>query len=229
MAKLWVFGDSHATAWGLPDDSLSWPHLLSDRLGLELEDHARVSADNGLIYCAIMHAADQIDHHRDRVIIAWSHPNRISFEFDPHNPRHQAAADQSLIYDIADRRFFRSNGPKRMIGFQTMRKLAPCDSGIEFYDRWYRDYFSEYQQRLSFQAYHDSVNMRLPHSIKFYFSRNSIENIRVNDTEPRCMLDFVIDNQLYLDPEDLHPNAQAHGQWADLLYHDIIKGDPYVS
>lgn len=229
MPKLWVFGDSHATAWGLPDASQAWPPLLAQRLDLALEDHARISADNGLIYCAIMQCLDQIDLGKDKVVIAWSHPNRISFEFDPHNPRHQQAKDQSLVYDIAGRQFFRSNGPLRMTGFQTMLSFNPCDSGIEFYDRWYRDYFSEYQQRLSFQAYHDSINTRLPHSTKFYFSQNSIEHLRTDNTDPRCMLDFVIDHQLYLDPEDLHPNAQAHRQWADLLYHDIIKGEHNVS
>jgi len=229
MPKLWVFGDSHATAWRLPDDSQAWPRLLSQRLGLELEEHAQISADNGVIYYTIMQCMDQIDPNRDKVVIAWSHPNRISFEFNPHNPRHQKAKDQSLVYDIADRQFLRSDNGNRMIDFQTMLRLTPCDSGIEFYDQWYRDYFSEYQQRLSFQAYHDSINMRLPHSTKFYFSQNSIEHIRIDKTDPRCMLDFVIDHQLYLDPRDLHPNAEGHRQWADLLYHDIIKGEHYVS
>jgi len=98
--------------------------------------------------------------------------------------------------------------------------MSPRPSGNAFYDTWFRNYYSEHEQRCNFQSYTDSVILRCQAQyIPFYFSKESVNQIvRQNDN---FMSDFVIDNDVATSADDLHMNARGHELWTFYLKEQI--------
>lgn len=215
--RIWIFGQSMCVPHGLPEDQ-GWPYLLSQKLNAEYTNFAQPAADNLFIYHTFLE-----NHHKirptDLVIIGWSHPSRKSFVFDFDNPEHQKAIQGNLKYITETQTFFRSYNARSSdkIKWQSM---LPTPSGKKFYDHWFADYYSEYEQQCNFQAYMDSVQLKsVAPYIPFYFSRESVDNIaRQNDN---FMLDFIIDNGVAIGLDDYHLNADGHRLWAELLISQI--------
>ena len=96
----------------------------------------------------------------------------------------------------------------------------PKNSTVEFYDSWFNNYYSEYEQRCNFEAYMDSVVLKAPcQYLPFYFSNESVDQIvRQNDN---FMLEFIVENKVALSKTDQHMNAIGHQMWTDHLIKQI--------
>jgi hypothetical protein len=96
----------------------------------------------------------------------------------------------------------------------------PKNSTVEFYDSWFNNYYSEYEQRCNFEAYMDSVVLKVPcQYLPFYFSKESVDQIvRQNDN---FMLEFIVENKVALSKTDQHMNATGHQIWIDYLIKQI--------
>lgn len=214
--NLWVFGDSLSTSYGLDNDNQSWPKIIADRLGLQLVNKAREACDNFYIYHTILNNLNNIKD-TDIVIVGWSHPNRKSFILNKQNPYHTKSLDKSIMFETEYHTFFRSNGPIR-VDCDNVSKFNPSSSGIDFFDFWYDNYFDKHEQTTIFQSYIDSVHYRLPNHIAFFFSQSSLDCIKIFESKPMCMIDFVLENNYNLNVSDYHPNIDGHVCWADNLY-----------
>jgi len=215
--KIWIFGQSMCLPHRI-EECQAWPYLLSQRLKIEYENFSQHGADNLFIYHTFLENLKKIAAD-DSIIIGWSHPNRKSFVLDSQNPAHQCVLDRSLTYVTEIQTFFRNNNHTASTKSKWVR-LQPCPSGTEFYDTWFRNYFSEYEQRCNFQSYMDSVQLRAPSGyIPFYFSQESVSQMsRQNDN---FMLEFVINNNLAMYRDDLHLNITGHQMWTDFLLKQI--------
>jgi len=215
--KIWIFGQSMCLPHRI-DEQQSWPYLLSQKLNADYENFSQHGADNLFIYHTFLEKYSKIAAD-DLIIVGWSHPNRKSFVLDSQNIAHQNVLDCSLIYATGTQTFFRNNNntPSTQSKWLTLR---PCPSGTEFYDTWFKNYYSEHEQRCNFQSYMDSVQMRAPAQyIPFYFSQESVVQIsRQNDY---FMLEFIINNNLAISKNDLHLNITGHQMWADFLFKQI--------
>lgn len=226
--KLWVFGDSNSLPQWLDKADQGWPVILAKQLGCELTNFAQAGVDNWFIYQSILQSIDQIQSN-DCVVIGWSHPNRKVFVLDRTNPEHLGAIPQSSLYQDHGREFFRSNGAERS-NLVKVLTFEPDASGIKFFDRWFADYHHEYEQQIQFQAYVDSISIRLPGSTQFYFSSQSIKNIQIGEPNPLCILDFILENKYNLTDTDYHANPEGHQKWSELLLDRIIlKGETHVT
>ena len=219
--KLWVFGDSNSLPFNLEDSGQGWPALLSQRLGADLQLNAWPAVDNFFIYQAIRNRWSKISP-TDRVVVGWSHTSRKMFRYDGKNPQHKNAKNHAIYYEDDSRGYMRSRGPSTDT-LEKYRNLAPRDSGVDFFDAWFRDYYNEYEHQINLQSYIDSVNIRLPQTVNFFFSRASTAGMDLGDPNPLCMLDFILDNRYYISEEDCHANATGHCEWTKLLYQRIQK------
>jgi hypothetical protein len=217
--KIWIFGQSMCLPHRV-EECQAWPYLLSQKLNTDYENFSQHGADNLFIYHTFLENYSKIAAD-DLIIVGWSHPNRKSFVLDSQNPAHQTVLDRSLIYETETQTFFRNNNTTPSTKSKWLT-LQPRPSGSEFYDVWFRNYYSEYEQQCNFQSYMDSVQLRVPEQyIPFYFSQESVAQIsRQNDN---FMLEFVINNNLAIDKNDLHLNSTGHQMWADLLLEQIQK------
>lgn len=215
--KLWVFGQSMSMPHGLAEEH-GWPYLIGQQLNIEYTNFAQPAADNFFIYHTFLENLEQINND-DLVIIGWSHPSRKSFVFDATNPKHKEAVSDNLQYKTKTKTLFRKLNaqPSSLIKWKNMLPLA---SGHDFYDQWFNNYYSDYEQRCNFQAYLDSVNARVPATyIPFYFSQESVNQIiRQNNN---FMLEFIIDNNVAISDSDYHLNSLGHRMWAEHLYSQI--------
>lgn len=82
--KLLTVGDSFTYGEELAELISSWPNLLADKLGYDLENLARPGSGNTRM---VRHCIEQVDNY-DIVIIAWSHFARIEM------------ADENGFYDL---------------------------------------------------------------------------------------------------------------------------------
>jgi len=215
--KLWIFGQSMCLPHGLNEEQ-GWPWLLSRQLNIDYKNFAQPGADNFFIYHTFLENCSLITQD-DLVIIGWSHPNRKSFVLDDKNLFHQDILPNSLMYVTSTQTFFRSNN----IVPSTKSKwisLSPQPSGTEFYDIWFQNYYSDYEQRCNFQSYLDSVRLRIPAQyIPFYFSQESIsQTIRQNNN---FMLEFIVANNVAISKNDFHMNKIGHQLWANFLLEKI--------
>ena len=217
--KLWVFGDSNSLPFNLEHSGQGWPALLAQRLDADLQLNAWPAVDNFFIYQSIRNHWHEISPN-DHVVVGWSHTSRKMFRYDKENPRHENAKNYAIYYEDSGRSYVRSRGPSTDT-LEKYRNLSPRDSGVEFFDTWFRDYYNEYEHQINLQSYVDSVNIRLPQTVNFFFSRASTAGMDLGDPNPLCMLDFVLDNRYYISEQDCHSNAQGHREWADLLYQRI--------
>jgi hypothetical protein len=212
--KLWVFGHSVCLPYGLESQSLGWAEMLGSELQIEVKNFAQPGADNFYIYASYQQNKIHIQA-EDIVIVGWSHPSRKSFVLERENPVHISALSQSLTYKLKDHELIRSNNVNSR-AYSKLSNLEPINTGKQFYDVWFMNYYSRYEQALNLQSYFDSVKHScVGQYIPFFFSKESVENLDVDGAG--FILEFVRDNRVFLSPSDMHPNAQGHQLWAEHL------------
>ena len=111
---------------------------------------------------------------------------------------------------------------KKCCSIKKWSKLTPTSTGINFYDNWFDNYYSLYEQTCNFLSYTDSVKLRCPGTyIPFYFSKESIQNLKL--VGAGYMLDFIVDNNVAISKNDCHLNDYGHQIWSDHIYNYIKK------
>jgi len=210
---LWIFGPSMCRAHSVQEEQ-GWPFKLANKIKCSYKNFAEVAADNFFIYSSYLENKKHISSN-DIVVIGWSHPSRKSFVFDDTNSAHRKILDKSLVYEQPNRKFIRSYNPINDSFFK-WANLFPKSSGNEFYDTWFKNYYSDYEQECNLQSYYDSVKLTCKGQyIPFFFNKQSIVNIDV--TGIGFMLEFVTENQVYISENDMHLNPTGHALWADHL------------
>lgn len=211
--KLWVFGHSSCLPFNIPN-GVSWAKLVAHKLNVECKNFAEAAADNLFIYHCFKKNLEQIQSD-DIVIVGWSHPSRKSFVLDQNNPAQLRAIDQGCMIFDSQPKFFRSKGTVTDTK-QKWAKMIPQRQGNSFFDKWFENYYNDYECRLNFQAYCDSVQLQVPCKyIPFYFSKESIDCYTHKDTF--YWLDFVVENQCWISKNDMHPNQQGHNEMAKIF------------
>jgi hypothetical protein len=217
---MYVLGDSLSTAFDLNEDQ-GWPYKLAKKLELDYVNLAKPAGDNFFIYSSYLSILDNISNN-DIVIIGWTHPSRKTFVYDPKNSAHREVASQGRRYKLPEVELFRSSttpGPKDK---NVILNLGPRQSNFSFFNIWYDNYYSEFEQKCHLQSYYDSVCLTcVGEYIPFFFSLSSIQDTRL----PRSLtaIEFIIDNKLYISEDNIHFNEIGHSRWSDLLYEKIKK------
>jgi lysophospholipase L1-like esterase len=215
---VWIFGDSLSTACDLKSDDHSWPNLLGRKLKTNCKNYARVAADNFFIYSSYLEQKQNIQS-QDIVIIGWTHFSRKSFVLDRSNPEHNNAINQSFVYQLQDYEFIRS---KNVVA-DTLSKWAmmfPKNTGKKFYDTWFNNYYSTFEQKCNLQSYIDSVLLSCPGKhLPFFFSKESVKNLSVCNTN--FILDFIIEHNVAISPSNMHLNIHGHKLWSEHLYNQL--------
>ena len=211
---VWVFGDSLSTPHHLDHGEKGWPELLAESLNTDYKSFARPAADNLYIYHSYLFNLKNIQIN-DIVVVGWSHPSRKSFVFDENNALHISSLDKSFIYDGTDIKFIRSQNPLT----DTVNKwlnLTPSHKGNVYYDTWFNNYYSECEQKINLTAYYHAVKSSCQGTyIPFFFSQQSVNDLDL--TGAGHALDFIIDRDCAISPQDAHFNANGHQLWATLL------------
>jgi hypothetical protein len=194
--KLWLFGHSLCLPFGL-ENELGWGDLLAQDLGAELINLAQPGVDNFYIYYCYQRALTHIAP-EDYVVIGWSHYSRKLFVVDINNAEHAKVVGQSLTYNSPGVQFMR-NGNAVTGDATKWLTMRPQDRGVPFYDIWYRDYYSELEQKFNFQSYLDSVKFTCPGKyLPFYFSKETTEGINIDDNHGGFVTEFIIENNYEL-------------------------------
>ena len=214
--SLYVFGDSNCRGYNLDSEEKSWPALLSQHLGTGLINKSEVAVDNFFIYQSILQECHNIKDN-DYVVVGWTHPNRKTFVMDKTQPKHVELLPHSLTYQTGDMDFFRYDGTKRGNPLHRAFNLDPQNSGHDFFDTWFKLYHSDYEQKTQLCAFVDSVKLRFPRSVNFFFSKESMHGINIDEKDTLCILDFIVENKLYISKSDYHLNDRGHKILAELL------------
>lgn len=211
--KLWIFGPSMCQAHGVSEEH-AWPNLLADKLNAECKNHAENAADNFFIYSCYAENKKYINSN-DIVIIGWAHPSRKSFVFDETNPFHREVLDKSLVYTQLKHKFMRSSNPVND-SFAKWTEVFSKSKGNKFYDNWFNNYYSEYEQNINWQSYQDSVRLTVPcRYIPFYFSKESVSHISTEST--LFYLEFALENKCNISKNDYHFNEHGHRLFVDAI------------
>ena len=216
---LWVFGQSHCLPFNLQDKTKGWDSLLANKLNYKLQNFAEPSSDNFFIFSTILQNINNIKKN-DAVVVGWSDPSRKSFVFD--KIQHKDIINNSIHYHTKKYRFIRSKGhPKASLknSIQKFLYLKPKKSGIQYYDNWYKYYFSTTEQKINFQSYLISTKSILPtkNYIPFYFSKTSVDDIK-NINKNFCVTEFIQKANVALAKNDTHMDYKGHFLWCDKLY-----------
>lgn len=219
---IWIFGHSLCLPFDLEDSRQGWPHRLGQALAATVQNHAEPAADNFYIYSSYQEALPQIAP-QDLVIVGWSHPSRKSFVLDTTNTKQLQAAERGMIYRVGSRQLFRSQNALQA-SVNDWSNLRPKSQGNEFFDTWFDSYYSDFEQRTNFRAYRHSLAQTCPaRLIEFYFSQESVAPDQV--TGAGFALDWIIEHQAYISPNNCHFSALGHRLWTehllDYLDHDI--------
>lgn len=217
--KLWIFGDSLSLPTNI-SSGIGWPELLSQRLGCEIENWANEASDNLYIYHCFRSQKSRIASD-DIVVIGWTHPSRKTFVYDQNNPAHADILKDSIVYDRCDPIFFRSFNP----GPQNLPKwknLKPCIRNKKFYDDWFRNYYSDYEQRCLLESFYHATKDTIPGIyVPWFFSEESISSLDLEGYG--TMLEFIQNNDYAISATDSHLNEVGHRAWADHLFNTIIQ------
>jgi lysophospholipase L1-like esterase len=214
---IYVLGDSLSTAYDLKEDQ-GWPYKLSKKLELDLVNLAVPAGDNFFIYNSYLSILDKINQD-DIVLIGWTHFSRKTFVYDSTNPAHKEAISKGRHYKLPDVDLFRSfnTGTKNK---DTYLNFGPRQSNFPFFDTWYDNYYSEFEQKCNLQSYHNSVCLTcVGKYVPFFFSQSSVGGTRL--PESLTALDFIIERNLYLSEDNMHFNETGHDLWSELLYEKI--------
>jgi len=213
---LWVFGHSLCLPFSLDQSSTGWAEILAGKLGYKLKNFAKPAVDNFYIYCCYLENQKKISK-QDLVIIGWSHYSRKLFTVNRNNSEHVKIFDQSLQYTCADIEFMRNRGkasgdPSKWVS------LKPIDKGIFFYDNWYKNYYSEFEQKINFQSYLHSTSATCSGTyLPFYFSKESVEGVDIDQVHAGYVTEFIIENNLSISEKDFHFSEHGHATWAKHL------------
>jgi hypothetical protein len=209
---VWVFGHSMGLPFNISESSYGWAEIISQQLGFNYNNLAQSASDNFFIYQGYLQHRSMI-HKDDLLFVVWSHPNRKTFVLNRNNPNHMKVYDTSIYFKDKNIEFIRSNNPvKDTANKWAHLKIRPSNS--QFYNTWFENYYSEYEQNVNFQSYYDSVKLTAPCSyVPIYFSKQSVEKISVDPT--LFYRDFVIDNKCNISDDDYHLNEDGHRLFAD--------------
>ena len=213
--KLWLFGHSLCLPFGLENEP-GWGDLLAQDLGAELINLARPGVDNFYIYYCYQQALTHIAP-EDYVVIGWSHYSRKSFVLDRSNKNQIDLLDSSLLYHSNGIEFIRSKNPINGDSNKWLL-MKPVSRGIDYYDNWFKDYYSEIEQKYNFQSYIDSVFHTCPGNyIPFFFSKESTTEIDITHKHAGFITEFIIENKVQISKDDIHLNETGHKMWANRL------------
>lgn len=208
--KIWIFGASNCLPWRISKSDF-WGEYLRKYFDAPVVNMAAEACDNLFIYHNIIQSLDQINS-EDIVLVGWSHPNRKTFVFDDHNPVHASVIKERSIVYPGNPMFFRSNNINTSDSWKKWLSFSPQNQGIDFFDRWFSDYFSPYESRLNLQSYIDStrLNLRECRYHPFYFSKESVSGLQRVDVDSLFYLDFVLENSVTISNDDAHANEDGH-------------------
>jgi hypothetical protein len=135
----------------------------------------------------------------DIVIIQWTNPNRKMFIYNCDNDNHTL---EHLSVTRKGRTYFRwINSYPGKWGLSNL-KMRP--SGVDFFDTWYKDYYDSFETKVNLQAYQDATKKE--NIIHLYFDE---------------ILNYVKENKLYINKDDLHPSAEGHKRLANNIMEKI--------
>lgn len=217
--KLWIFGDSLSLPTNVPD-RCGWPTLLCERLGCEMENWANEASDNLYIYHCYRSQRPRMSTN-DAVLVGWSHPSRKTFVYDIHNPMHTEVLRTSIVYDRCAPVFFRSCN-RGVQNLDKWKNLSPKTSHRKFYDDWFQNYYSDYEQRCLLESFCQAVASTAPGIyVPWFFSQQSIESLALSGHG--TMLEFIRSNNYSISDSDAHLNEAGHRAWADHLFTVISR------
>lgn len=221
MKKLWVYGASNCLPWRLDNPDQCWTNILACDIGATLVNRAQEGCDNLYIYHALCQdLRDQTPD--DTVIVVWTHPNRKTWVLDRSNPKHLQEVDAGCLVYPGHPTFFRSKNKTNCSGLSQWLKFSPASSGNAFFDTWFSDYHSEYEQRRNLDAYIHSARSKIScQSFFMYFSLESINH--VIDDPDLCYLEFVLDTRTWIDQDDLHCNPIGHARLASVINEKLAQ------
>lgn len=213
---LWVFGSSNCLPHGLDNPNDTWAQILANHLGANLNIYAQEACDNLFIYSRLIQCLDQISSN-DYVVIGWTHPNRKTWVSDIDNPVHQQLLqDEDTIVYPGTPTFMRAYNNNRPTSLH-WANLGVLSKGKEFFDQWFKNYYSRYEQDLNMQAYIDSAELKIPcRKLFFFFSNESLTGIDYSEDAIGC-LDFVIENNVNISDSDMHANTIGHRMLAEIF------------
>ena len=219
---LWIFGQSHCLPYSLEDKNLGWDKILSGKLKCVVKNLAKPGADNLFIFYSILENIKKVKS-KDVVVVGWSHPSRKSFILN--KTQSKELKNSSIVYNTHKHMFFRSKGHPILSLKNTMKKwfsMKPKQSGIEYYDTWFRDYFNIEEQKINFQSYIWSVEKMLDGTVyvPFYFSADSIKGIK-GASKKKCVAEFVRAKRVAISKSNAHMNSEGHKLWAQKIYKEI--------
>jgi lysophospholipase L1-like esterase len=217
---LYIFGDSHCLPFALENKKQGWDSLLSNRLTSDLKNFSQPGADNLFIFSTFMQNQSEITK-GDAIVIGWSHPSRKTFILD--QDKITELEDHSMVYTTPSGQFARSKGvPKHIDTLEKWLGMSPVDSGVDFYDNWYKNYYSLIEQKTNLTGYLNAVKHKLQGKdyIPFYFSEDSIDQIENTDKD-MCIAEFIQKHDVSLSKDNGHMNTLGHMMWADKIYKDL--------
>ena len=217
---LYIFGDSHCLPFELENKKKGWDSLLSNRLASDLKNFSQPGADNLFIFSTFLQNQSEMEK-GDAVVIGWSHPSRKTFILD--QDKITKLKDCSMVYTTPSTKFIRSKGvPNHKDTLEKWLGMAPVDSGYDFYDNWYKNYYSLLEQKTNLVGYMNAVKHKLQgiDYIPFYFSEESIADIENTDKD-MCIAEFIHKHDVSLSKDNAHMNTQGHMMWADKIYKDL--------
>ena len=219
---LWVFGQSHCLPYNLENKQKGWDTLLANKFNAKLKNFAKSSSDNLYIFSTVLQNANAIKKN-DIVIVGWSHPARKSFVYD--TVQHKNVLKDSIQYDTKKHKFIRSKGHPKASLTDSLKKvlsMQPKDSGIAYYDNWYKAYFNPAEQKINFQSYLLATKTILPTKkyVPFYFSKASVEDVK--HTNKLYVAEFIDKKKVAISKSDAHMNDDGHSQWCKILYNKLV-------
>ena len=221
-STLWIFGHSVCLPFNLESPDDGWDILLSKKLDYNLVNLARPATDNFFIYQCYLQNKSKIKK-QDTVLISWSHYSRKSFVLDRTNQQQLDVLDQSLIYKTNNYEFIRGVN-KSVNDSNKWLAMIPVSRGVKYYDTWFENYYSAYEQKCNFQSYFDSVISSCGATyLPFFLSEESILDIDVSAVpNAGSVVEFILKNNVMISDNDIHFNVAGHGLWAEHLY-NILK------
>jgi len=215
MNNLWIFGHSLCLPFNLENSKPGWVELLAEKNNLTPLNYAQPGADNFFIYSSFLNNKKFIKEN-DIVVVGWSHYSRKSFVLDRDNQNQTNVIDTSLVYDNNGIEFIRSNNPVNGDSSKWL-SMKPFSRGIYYYDTWFNNYYSKYEQQCNFQSYLDSLFYNCSNYIPFFFSKDSIDGMDVPHTHAGFITEFIIENKFQISKDDIHLNETGHIAWANHL------------
>ena len=212
---LWVFGQSHCLPYSLKNRKDGWDRQLAYQLDCRLRNFAEPAADNLFIFSSLLGQIKKIKHN-DVIVIGWSHPSRKSFILD--DARANELYKDSMVYNAIGNKFYRSKG-KTHHTFKKWFTMKPKQSGIKYYDSWFKDYYNIKEQKINFIGYLTAVENLLEGRkyIPFYFSKDSVKGV-AKVPKDMCMAEFVASKNVAISKEDVHMNEKGHLLWSEKLF-----------